>query len=265
MLLQTQTNNILWEKFHGLCRYTLIHFASGYFPIYIINEYPKSGGTWIGQMLGKALDLPFPRNRLPLLTSCILHGHYLQSWNMRNVLIVWRDGRDVIVSQYFHYLFGNDKGNAQLVDRTRKDLPCENYDDIQTNLPKFIQYIFEEKKQPRFSWADFVQRWYGRTNVVYTSYEKMQYDTANELQRIVFELTGTKLTPEKAFEIKDEFSFERQSGRKVGEENKNSFLRKGVIGDWHNHFTRDACKVFDQFAGEELIYLGYEKDNSWVQ
>jgi hypothetical protein len=42
-------------------------------------------------------------------------------------------------------------------------------------------------------------------------------------------------------------------------------MRKGVIGDWRNHFTEEACKVFDQFAGNELIRLGYEKDHSWVQ
>jgi hypothetical protein len=260
-----QQNNILWNKFNGLSRSALVHFASGYFPLYIVNEYPKSGGTWIGQMLGKALDLPFPRNRLPMLTSCIMHGHYLQSWNMKNVLIVWRDGRDVMVSQYFHSLFYNDKGNALGVERARNNLPFKDYDDIQTNLPKFIEYVFEEKKHPRFSYADFVRHWHGRKNVVYTSYENMRRDTVGELQRIVYELTGTKLSLEKAVEIENEFSFERQSGRKVGEENKKSFMRKGVIGDWRNHFTEEACKVFDQFAGNELIRLGYEKDNSWVQ
>lgn len=74
-MLINQKNNILWHKFNGLYRYALVHLASGYFPLYIVNEYPKSGGSWIAQMLGKALDLPFPRNRLPLMTSCIMHGH----------------------------------------------------------------------------------------------------------------------------------------------------------------------------------------------
>jgi hypothetical protein len=45
----------------------------------------------------------------------------------------------------------------------------------------------------------------------------MRRDTVGELQRIVYELTGTKLSLEKAVEIENEFSFERQSGRKVGE------------------------------------------------
>ena len=62
----------------------------------------------------------------------------------------------------------------------------------------------------------------------------------------------------------DLFSFERQSGRPSGEENKESFLRKGVIGDWRTRFSPQAREVFDRYAGEELILLGYERDRSWV-
>ena len=48
--------------------------------------------------------------------------------------------------------------------------------------------------------------------------------------------------------------------RNPGEENKHSFLRKGVAGDWKNHFSKEARQVFNKFAGRELIKLGYEVD-----
>src|SRR3712207_8037395 len=41
-------------------------------------------------------------------------------------------------------------------------------------------------------------------------------------------------------------------------------LRKGVVGDWRNQFSPEAREVFNRYAGEELILLGYEKDRKWV-
>jgi hypothetical protein len=78
----------------------LVHLLSGALPLYVVNEFPKSGGTSVGQMLGRALRVPFPRNRLPVLRTSIMHGHYLSPRAMKNVVVAWRDGRDVMVSWY---------------------------------------------------------------------------------------------------------------------------------------------------------------------
>jgi hypothetical protein len=233
-------------------------------PLYIINEHPKSGGTWVGQLLMRALDVPFPRNRFPMLKSSIMHGHYAQPGSMKNVTVVWRDGRDVMISWYFHCFFKNDHNNEGLVRIVRKDLPFKNYDDIRENLAEFIEYAFSRQKHPHFSWADFVRSWYGRNGVTYVRYEDMRNDTPGELQRIFSEITGKKLAFERAVEIANEFSFTKQSGRKPGQECKASFMRKGLIGDWRNYFNNAAKKVFDQYGGDELILLGYEKEHSWI-
>ena len=65
--------------------------------------------------------------------------------------------------------------------------------------------------------------------------------------------------------IAEEFSFERQAGRRPGEEGKRSFLRKGIVGDWRKHFNQEAGEIFNRYAGSELILLGYEQDTSWVR
>ena len=39
--------------------------------------------------------------------------------------------------------------------------------------------------------------------------------------------------------------------------------RKGIIGDWQNHFTEDHRRVFKRVAGDILIRLGYEKNGDW--
>lgn len=263
----------LAEKSNAIVRTGMVRFLSGVLPLYVVNEYPKSGGTWVGQMLGRALGVPFPRNRFPLLRPSIMHGHYLNPWGMNNVVVVWRDGRDVMVSWYHQRLFVHEWRNEPQVERARKELSFRDYDDIYENLPAFIEYAFTEPRSrrftwadpsPRFTWTDFVRRWQAREDAVHVRYEDLHRDAAGQLRRIVSELTGDRLNPDEAAAIADEFSFERQSGRKAGEENRQSFLRKGLVGDWRETFSPKAREAFDRHGGEELIHLGYEKDRSWV-
>ena len=101
--------------------------------------------------------------------------------------------------------------------------------------------------------------------MTHVRYEDLRRNTAGELQRIVLELSGRRLGSEEAVSIAEEFSFERQAGRRPGEEDKRSFLRKGVVGDWRNHFSQEARETFDRYAGSELMLLGYERDRSWVR
>jgi hypothetical protein len=259
-----QQNNFLWGKLNGLSRFLLNHTVSGFLPLYIVNEYPKSGGSWLGQMLSEALQVPFPRNRLPMLRSSIMHGHYIWPGNMKNIVILWRDGRDVLVSQYYHSLFYNEKGNQRGVEITRHSVSFTDYEDICNNLPEFIEYTYKQKGNLGFSWADFYMVWGNRENVIHVQYENLRTDPAKELQRIVFALTTKKISHERATEIADKFSFEKQSGRKPGQENTKSFMRKGIVGDWINHFSPNAKKLFNEYAGNALIGLGYEKDHSWI-
>jgi hypothetical protein len=62
-------------------------------------------------------------------------------------------------------------------------------------------------------------------------------------------------------------SYERQSGRKRGEDGpilRNAFMvRKGVSGEWRNHFTPARKETFKSKLGAYLIYLGYETSHDW--
>jgi hypothetical protein len=253
------------EETNALVRGGMVHLLSGPLGLYVINEFPKSGGTWVGQMLGRALGVPFPRNRLPAPRPSIMHGHYLNPLGMKNVVVPWRDGRDVMVSWYHQCLFPHELHNEHQVRRARRDPSFRDYDDVYENLPAFIQWSFARHRSRRyswadqhFSWADFVNRWYPRKKVTHVRYEDLHRNTAGELQRIVLELTGRRLGSEEAVTIAQEFSFERQAGRLPGEEDKRSFLRKGTVGDWRKHFNQEAREIFNRYAGSELIRLGYE-------
>ncbi|MDZ7775706.1 MAG: sulfotransferase domain-containing protein [Bacteroidales bacterium] len=64
-------------------------------------------------------------------------------------------------------------------------------------------------------------------------------------------------------QIIKKYSFNEQ--KKSLKNNDKSFLRKGISGDWKNYFSKEACKVFNDFAGKELIKWNYEKDSSWIK
>lgn len=59
-------------------------------------------------------------------------------------------------------------------------------------------------------------------------------------------------------------SFERlAAGRKPGQEDTNSHYRKGVAGDWVNHFTDRHKRAFKDRYGTLLQTLGYAENSDW--
>lgn len=256
-------------KTDALVRLAMHNLCSGILPIYLVTEYQKSGGTWVGQMLSRYLDIPFPRNRLPVFSTSVLHGHLMPTPFLKNVLCVFRDGRDTTVSSYFHMLFESDKNSPHLVRRCRNDLQFSDYDDVQHNMPRFIEYLFSEHHQKtltrrnQFTWSEFVDAWSGR-DVVKVKYEDLVADGVAAMSAVISGLIGESVDLERLSKIVDDLSFEKQTKRKPGEEDSKSFLRKGKPGDWQEKFTRNSAKVFDHHAGEQLIQMGYEKNNNWI-
>ena len=253
-------------KADALQRFLMNNMLSGMLPLYIVTEYPKSGGTWVAQMLSAYLDLPFPRNERPKVRSCIMHGHYLYSPFMKNVICVLRDGRDVVVSAYYHMLFPNDRNSPCLVERSRRQNVFDDYEDITFNLPRFMEYLFtvENKRFLHFNWNEFVESWLNKPNATMVKYEDMLTDAAQTLRPTIESTTGITVDIQKLKKIEEKFSFKRMARREPGMEDSASFLRKGIAGDWKNKFDKTACEVFDHYAGENLIRMGYEKDRSWI-
>jgi lipopolysaccharide transport system ATP-binding protein len=52
-------------------------------------------------------------------------------------------------------------------------------------------------------------------------------------------------------------------GRNRGEEDILSHVRKGVAGDWQNHFTPKLKDFFKRRYGKLLVLSGYEKNDQW--
>ena len=253
-----------WFKLNGFLRWSIARGGSRAFadPV-ILTEYPKSGGTWLSQMLAAALGIPYPRNRLPVMGSQVIHGVYRQVHEDLDTIVVWRDGRDLMVSYYYHLVFDKPITSTRYSLAVREKLGIVDRRDIRRNLPRFIEWTFNGG-YPGYSWKDFIHLWKGRKNIHETSYERVSEDPLRELERAVSFCRPRAGARRDLAAIVDEYSFYNQSNRMPGEEDVTSFVRKGIVGDWKNCFTREACEVFDRYAGDALILLGYESDRSWI-
>ena len=255
-------------RFDAFKRMLHWHVLSGLKSHCLVAEYPKSGGSWVSQLISDYLEIPFPRNQsISLFQSrSLLHGHHSYSSSFKNAVYLLRDGRDVMTSAYYHCLFHNDRNPKQMVEGHRQKLPLDDYENVYENMPTFIEYMFEvdANRKFRFSWTEFVNSInYDKAMVV--KYEDLVADTAAGIGPILEKLSGKPIDDEKLAAIVHKYSFKNQVKRESGEEDKTSFLRKGVAGDWKNKFSPLARETFEKFGGDALILAGYETDRSWVQ
>lgn len=245
----------------------------------IIVEYPKSGGSWLGQLVSNYLEIPFPRNKFPSLTKSVYHSHYQPKYFIpRNNKILWlvRDGRDVYVSFYYHQLIWSNKNklDPKTVTYTRKQLRLEDYNNVKKNMPEYLEYSFTHtpSKAHYFNfpgnWANYNNKWkeelnHNKGNIYLLKYEDLLHNTESTMRSLLSDFFELEIDEQRLAEVVHKFSFENQTKRKKGEEDTGSFLRKGIVGDWKNYFNEDAKNIFKTYAGKELIELGYEDDLNW--
>lgn len=246
---------------------TVARLQSRVAPVYLVNEYPKSGGTWLKFMLADALGCPAWIKGRPAWAPCVMQAHWLASKGSCRTVVLFRDGRDVMVSLYYHSLFVNEFQNASLVRIMRGRLRFDHFEDIRTNLLAFMKFVIDTPLSPRFSWVDFVHAWTGRPEVVQTSYESLRADTAGELARIVEEVAGRQISEDSAKAIVEAHSManmrkrkeELNPGLKTDQKAEVSFIRQGSVGGWSKHFSDEALEWFEARAGTALDKLGYAR------
>jgi len=183
-------------------------------------------------------------------------------------LSMLRDGRDVVVSNLF------------LIFREQKwaDLPAEVRDDARRSFEFHING--RGLPMPLFTAAllrFLVQEWIAvvsggqRAAELYgpafldVRYESLVHDTPAQLRRIYDWLgVSASMTDERLHQIVEDCKFENFSeGRKRGQADPLAEWRKGIVGDWRNHFAEDDKHLFKATAGSLLIELGYEHDLNW--
>ncbi len=225
----------------------------------LLTEYPKSGGTWLGNLLSGYLGLPFPRHRFPPLRASIMHGHHPYSRRFDNrCVVLHRDGRDVMVSLYYHLLFDNQFNNPAFVQVMRRRLPFRDYEDIQSNLMQFMEYIHNNRfSSLRMTWQEFVLSFTDKP-VLTVRYEDLLSKPEETLSPILYHFTQQPIDYNKLRAVIDDNSFQKVSARHQVADGQKSFMRKGVAGDWHNTFTKEHTDYFQHYNSQALRILGYD-------
>ncbi|MCA9189262.1 MAG: sulfotransferase domain-containing protein [Pirellulaceae bacterium] len=229
------------------------------FPLLFVLGFPKSGTSWVCQMVADYLRVPFPQNSLlPIGFPAVVHGHELVTSRYPRAIYVLRDGRDAMVSLYFHYLA-----------MTEKRQPGDDAAGQPARLP-FASFVEQQLRRPWGSpanWGEHARSYFNHadTNCALIRYEEMLSDPEDALQRVLRDVTNEECNPQRVREAVQRFAFQQQSGRATGEEDRKSYLRKGQAGDWVNHFSPEAAKAFAQHCGDMLIAAGYEQNDGWVR
>jgi hypothetical protein len=242
------------------------------FPFYYVMEFPKSGGSWLADMIATYLGLPRPERPIfPVGFASVIHGHWRYSPQLRRVFYLHRDGRDVVVSALFRTIGELRDPPYRETRRYYRDRypslfdPSLPLEDTAALLPRFIAEWARRPGGSPLNWGEHIEEWCRRhPHVVVMSYESLLRDTLGEMRRALAVHAPSPLDPDVLELSVARHTFERRARRRRGDEARGEFLRKGVAGDWKNHFTREAGEVFDRLFGRTLIDLGYEADSGWV-
>jgi hypothetical protein len=245
-------------------------------PQYYVSEFPRSGGSWLANMLADYQRCARPGTSVfPIGCRAVIHNHWSFHPKLKRVVYLMRDGRDVAVSMYFYRLRVAQRPGASGHQKNaaifRSVLgPGYDPDDTLRNLPGMIRYDYTHSAGAgRHNWASHVLEWRGREgetrpNIHYVRYEDLLTDPVTVVTGCLRHFNREDPDPRLVERSVQHFSMASLTGREAGQEDRSSFIRKGVAGDWKNHFTREAAQVFDELAGEALIRAGYEPDRSWV-
>lgn len=231
-----------------------------------VIEYPKCGGSWVRNMVQTYVGTPrFFDDRL-IWRNDVIQVHRLpRVWYVRPV-VVTRDPRDMYVSFYYHDNHYRRREKHLGVHHFFQHDPSRP---LREDFALYLEAKLTHVTQPPFSLGAFVRAWQERAGATWVRYENCLANSEAELTRVVQTL-GLSLDRERIRSAVASNSFEnatraRGRPRRPGEADPGEFERKGVAGDWKNHFDRRSCELIQRFEGETLRALGYEPDASWIE
>jgi hypothetical protein len=236
-----------------------------------IAALPKSGSTWLARM---AASIPGYREWIPAYVTetdhtvkrasfahlpigytvtklhCKPTPEHLAVFNGlgRPYVVIIRDLRDVVVSGYYYLRNVSAHENA---------VPFRTLEP-EEGLDKWMR----EKLADRVAWIDGWREGMDARLGLMIRYEQLLSGPlagfATICRHYEINLSNAQLQ-----RIVEQHSFKKATGRAPGQADATSFNRKGIAGDWRNHFTPALRETFKSLTGEALVRWGYESDSGW--
>ena len=170
--------------------------------------------------------------------------------NPHRSFFVMRDPRDIVVSWYFSILYSHDPKPGILRHRLELERRSKS---------EGIIYAIEEQQRTSFA---AIRSWREAATVNASAPPLVRFEDLIGPQQFehmgsLFDACDIRMPDGKLRELLDHYSFERMSNRSPGEEDVHSKYRKGVAGDWRNHFDADVAAAFEDRVGNLPALLGY--------
>jgi hypothetical protein len=227
----------------------------------------KAGSQWLNKILNRcagdrvvfadAGDARFLKT--PLLPGKVYPTCYLDRRQFYSVplpepwrrFVVIRDLRDTLVSLYFSV--GVSHACEPAIAGLRGRLRASERED---GLLYLLDQVLPSCAAIQQSWLE--------AGEALIKYEDLLERDVEILEPLLTRTCPLGVPAEQVREAVIACRFERLTGgRPRGREDVGSHERKGVAGDWHNHFTGRITRAFKGRFGELLIATGYEKDLHW--
>ncbi len=181
------------------------------------------------------------------------------------IVYLLRDGRDVATSGVFHW-FNKQPDGAPVGDFKEKRKRFFLGIDAARPLARF--FTDDEIEEWAQTWAEPLRTMPAmreKHRVMCIRYEDMIEDMSSVLSSL-FRFCHANPSQTLIAECIEASSFKTMSqGRQRGENSPGSHIRKGVVGDWKNYFTRRDGRVFHELAGDQLLSFGYETEARWFE
>jgi hypothetical protein len=163
---------------------------------------------------------------------------------------VMRDPRDVLVSWYFSSKFSHPLMGE--LSRIRRDLQrLSEADGMLYSLDYLDEFgLFAAQR----SWANATVR---DLKVRLVRYEDLVAEKSAATFEQLLRHCDIRVPGDELESILLSYRFEQLSGRAPGDEDRSAHFRKGVAGDWKNHFNDKIEERFDKIAGDVLSQWNY--------
>jgi Sulfotransferase domain len=166
--------------------------------------------------------------------------------------LVIRDLRDTLVSGYFSLLHSHKAVAPGILPWRAR---------IQGMDPEAALLCMIDHWLPRI--ARIQSSWLG-AEILVIRYGDLLHRDFEIFSKVLLQDCKLPIRQSRFEEIVSACRFESMTrGRNRGEEDLGAHQRKGIAGDWRNHFSERVKDAFKDKYGQLLIATGYESDEDW--
>lgn len=245
----------------------------------VVIGYPKSGNTWSARLIADMLDSPVSRfkNALPLATEGQGRkgGYFVTQLHMRPIYD--DECNDVLKSASEFNLSKISGERAVIMFRDPFDVVVSVKEYWRIKSIQDTINVMAHGKWPLLSigaYPAFIRSWMTQLKagsddkgqiMAVLRYEDLHRSAAEAL-KILFGELGLPFHLDRIDNVVERQSFDKKKdeisrdggGRPHGRSVQLRNLRKGIVGDWVNHFSSDDLSIAEKYLGDIRREMGYD-------